>query len=339
MQKPSNPRLSIARAAAVILAALIVIGIAGASQQSPDWLSAVAILCSLLAAALLVGGILGFLFGMPRYREPTADARTYQPSTNLEQVSDWLTKILIGVGIAEASSFFTAGNSFLEDQVVPALEGAPGAYVTSLSIIASGAVLGFLLGWLATRFYLTRALVDFERDILSIADALSQTNPEVADELRSVAAEATAPSPDTTMTAAKFETDVLASLTNAAQERNWTVQAGPAARPWDGRLTDGDGRTWGIEVRFSAADLRSSTIRFIAGRVITATDELAGAIVLSNQALTRTAAREADAFTQRGATIIAVPLPQGPTDTAIGSALDTLPPPAPSPAVQDHAGS
>ncbi|HMS10401.1 MAG TPA: hypothetical protein PKE66_13010, partial [Pyrinomonadaceae bacterium] len=57
-------------------------------------------------AAVATGGFLGFLFGIPRStigngdignsREPLNIA--YTPSTNLEQVADWLTKIIIGVG-------------------------------------------------------------------------------------------------------------------------------------------------------------------------------------------------------------------------------------------------
>lgn len=58
-----------------------------------------------------VGSLLGFLFGMPRSavaastneENDSNSALPYRPSTNLEQVSDWLTKILIGVGLVELS--------------------------------------------------------------------------------------------------------------------------------------------------------------------------------------------------------------------------------------------
>jgi hypothetical protein len=50
-------------------------------------------------ASLLVGGLAGFLFGVPRWRASgelgaTAERGRFLPNTNLEQVSDWLTKIL-----------------------------------------------------------------------------------------------------------------------------------------------------------------------------------------------------------------------------------------------------
>src|SRR5690242_13002216 len=65
-------------------------------------------------ATLSVGGLLGFLFGIPRTTRPrpseapgSDDGRRdmsttpYEPSNNLEQVADWLTKILVGVGLVE----------------------------------------------------------------------------------------------------------------------------------------------------------------------------------------------------------------------------------------------
>src|SRR5512143_3092668 len=66
-------------------------------------------------ATLSVGGLLGFLFGIPRTTRPPRgsegaganDGRReaintpYEPSNNLEQVADWLTKILVGVGLVE----------------------------------------------------------------------------------------------------------------------------------------------------------------------------------------------------------------------------------------------
>jgi hypothetical protein len=75
----------------------------------------------LSAAALVVGVFLGFLFGIPRSLQtenssgthPKEGAGTgaesnqetpkpqYKANTNLEQISDWLTKILVGVGLTQ----------------------------------------------------------------------------------------------------------------------------------------------------------------------------------------------------------------------------------------------
>lgn len=63
----------------------------------------------LAAAPLALGGIAGFLFGIPKtlqngdYQggDKSEPKHRWQANTNLEQVSDWLTKILIGVGLTQ----------------------------------------------------------------------------------------------------------------------------------------------------------------------------------------------------------------------------------------------
>jgi hypothetical protein len=74
-------------------------------------------------AAIVAGGLLGFLFGVPHIREGEAaqtqsgvrnnpadsedesvssgSSIAYRPNTSLEQISDWLTKMLVGVGLVE----------------------------------------------------------------------------------------------------------------------------------------------------------------------------------------------------------------------------------------------
>jgi hypothetical protein len=60
-------------------------------------------------AALTSGALLGFIFGIPRAAPETGSTQSnnsqweqlYQVNTNLEQISDWLTKIIIGIGLVE----------------------------------------------------------------------------------------------------------------------------------------------------------------------------------------------------------------------------------------------
>src|SRR4051812_27802494 len=54
-------------------------------------------------AAALVGALAGFVFGIPKTVATGTPAATsagtaspYQGNTNLEEISDWLTKILVG---------------------------------------------------------------------------------------------------------------------------------------------------------------------------------------------------------------------------------------------------
>lgn len=75
----------------------------------PTILSALRVFCVLWfvsGAAFFVGTIAGFLFGIPRTRsgtfvDPSSVVYRYSDNTNLEEVSDWLTKIIVGISIAE----------------------------------------------------------------------------------------------------------------------------------------------------------------------------------------------------------------------------------------------
>ncbi len=57
-------------------------------------------LCILIASASYISGFfLGFLFGIPKRNNDKESA--YNLSTNLVDISDWLTKIIIGLGLVE----------------------------------------------------------------------------------------------------------------------------------------------------------------------------------------------------------------------------------------------
>ena len=58
------------------------------------------------AAFFYTGGLEGFWNGIPRAVQgstPSTGVTDYQANTNLEQVSDWLTKIIIGVTLTRSS--------------------------------------------------------------------------------------------------------------------------------------------------------------------------------------------------------------------------------------------
>jgi len=94
-------------------------------------LSIGAVAAMVASGVFALGGLLGFLFGIPRVlasqAEQSAGAASgdapfrYLPNSNLEQVSDWLTKILIGVGLVELTSLVKSIGLFA-DTLEPALE-------------------------------------------------------------------------------------------------------------------------------------------------------------------------------------------------------------------------
>jgi len=77
------------------------------------WLQRSGLMFAIAIGAWMGGGALGFLFGVPRFKSTSAtqnpltmNANTnatigFIPNTNLEQISDWLTKIIIGATLVQ----------------------------------------------------------------------------------------------------------------------------------------------------------------------------------------------------------------------------------------------
>lgn len=112
-------------------------------------------------AALLGGGLIGFLFGVPRQLQEARAASDpgtvgYAGNTNLEQISDWLTKILVGVGLTQILQI--PGQLVrLAAFLAPALGNQSSSQVFALGLLGYFSVAGFLIGYLSTRLLLGRA--------------------------------------------------------------------------------------------------------------------------------------------------------------------------------------
>jgi len=119
-------------------------------------ITGVALLVAL--AALLAGALLGFLFAIPRTvvggeKDDTSQATTrYQANTNLEQISDWLTKILVGVGLTQISAVAPALSKYA-DYVGAGLGGYAGSEPFSIGLLVFFAIEGFLISFIWTRIY------------------------------------------------------------------------------------------------------------------------------------------------------------------------------------------
>lgn len=112
-------------------------------------------------ACLSSAGAVGFLFGIPKVLQSDLAASVgtpyrQQPNTNLEQISDWLTKIIVGLGLIESKSIppflhrmaeiLAGGIGSLEDHI---------AFASAL--IPYFLAIGFLFGYLLTRIFLAPA--------------------------------------------------------------------------------------------------------------------------------------------------------------------------------------
>lgn len=174
--------LQLLAAAGAVVGVLAIVLLAARSATWGDFSATAASGLALASAAALVGALLGFLFGVPRTGFPSettapvngdgatngaslgeadrpADAAGnaaaspavvravgYTPNTGLEQVSDWLTKILVGVGLTQLLNIRAALQALtkrLSD------EQLPGIFFVALMIYF--AILGFLVGYVWTR--------------------------------------------------------------------------------------------------------------------------------------------------------------------------------------------
>ena len=123
---------------------LFIVGLIVASIWAPKYW-ALSTLCS--GAFMAVGWGVGFLFGVPR--TAATDTRS---NTNLEQISDWLTKVLVGVGLTQLQKIPIKLQLLAE--YIANDYGQSKSPVFALSMIMYFSALGFLTGYLLTRLAL-----------------------------------------------------------------------------------------------------------------------------------------------------------------------------------------
>jgi len=109
------------------------------------------------ATGFAAGGFLGFLFGVPKMRsnDDSDRGREVDSNTNLEQVSDWLTKIIVGVGLVEFQSINGALLDFASTVDSTMVGGSAvmrhGAGFTANLILVGSAIAGFLAAYLKAK--------------------------------------------------------------------------------------------------------------------------------------------------------------------------------------------
>jgi hypothetical protein len=164
---------------AISLAAILGFAYATRATDSP-FLAILAVGVIAGAAASLVGALVGFLFGLPRTREPTATTEQSQigmaTNTNLEEISDWLTKILVGLGLVQLGAF-TRHLGDAADSVARGLGGGDAAETFAVGLIVYSLVDGFLLGYLWTRIVVSYRLREAQEAMVARGALLSLPPP------------------------------------------------------------------------------------------------------------------------------------------------------------------
>jgi hypothetical protein len=152
----------------------------------PHGVSAIRVLAAAVmtaAAAFLSGSLLGFLFGLPRALERAPAGAAAPPAgllstnTNLDQVSDWLTKVLVGLGLVELGKL-SGGLNHLGAALAPSLGGEASAQSFAIALLVYSVVDGFLLGYLWTRIDLSPRLKRAAEDLAGSGVVLGRPLPD-----------------------------------------------------------------------------------------------------------------------------------------------------------------
>jgi hypothetical protein len=102
-------------------------------------------------SCVATGALIGFLFGVPRFNPHAAPAEDrLLPNTNVEAVSDWLTKILVGVGLVN----FQAIGAFVERLGGDFARAAGNDSAFGTGLIVYFFVVGIIQGYVLTRLFL-----------------------------------------------------------------------------------------------------------------------------------------------------------------------------------------
>ncbi|MGR0482735.1 MAG: hypothetical protein ACTFAL_15405 [Candidatus Electronema sp. V4] len=122
---------------------------------------ACATLFMVVSSSYAVGNILGFLFGIPKTiqgeKDPSkTDNVGYQVNTSLEQISDWLTKMIVGAGLVELKDIKTSLVS-ISAKISRDIGNTQSQSIVIASIICF-MILGFFVTYLSTRLYIANAL-------------------------------------------------------------------------------------------------------------------------------------------------------------------------------------
>jgi hypothetical protein len=94
-------------------------------------------------AAFVSGSLIGFLFGIPRVvssGQLRQQSDPYSPSSNLAEVSDWLTKLLLGAGLVQLTRL-AAPISHLIDNIAAGLTATTATGTSSAAKVMAGSIL------------------------------------------------------------------------------------------------------------------------------------------------------------------------------------------------------
>lgn len=174
--KPTSQQEKLSRDAQAVFRGFLILSLVGLVFVSINqWGSAASTAILWALACLAIGSLVGFLFGIPRVLQgepsqnpsPSNDQQgekstyTLKVNTNLEQISDWLTKIFVGLGLVQLQrvpDHLRRASEFVAWGLAPDSKFFAGGLILYFS------VLGFLGFYLLTRLYISGAFARADKD-------------------------------------------------------------------------------------------------------------------------------------------------------------------------------
>lgn len=177
-----------ARFAYTLLFLILMGGVFVGWQQATSWR-----LTLLLAAACLsLGCLMGFLFGIPKILQgvPTPGTTSqYMPNTSLEEISDWLTKIIVGLGLVELKSIpsrVQQASEYIATKIASSPEQVGAATSLASSILIYFPIVGFIGSYLITRMYLANEIRNADAKLNEPSDAMKEVVKNVQESISTI---------------------------------------------------------------------------------------------------------------------------------------------------------
>lgn len=148
--------LSITLVLVGIIAILPICKVAQGTADTSFFLAAFSIFLLIGFSSLLIGGLIGFLFGIPKRNEEGSSNNKYTPNTNLENVSDWLSKIIIGAGLTQMKDLLNWIYTIAGIATNPLAVTTLNKQMFAAAVIIYFLISGFIVGYLLTRIHLPR---------------------------------------------------------------------------------------------------------------------------------------------------------------------------------------
>ncbi len=161
----------------LILIGVLIFCISLFALYSQQWLKITSVGLLMGISSFTSGGTLGFIFGLPTYKNDESDT-WYVRNTSLKDITDWITKIIVGVTLVELKSIIVYFQNLVFN-ISSYLDINYAGIVFSSTVIVSSFFLGFVLVYLLTITEFIGYLAKNDMKINSILKGIPTTNDDL----------------------------------------------------------------------------------------------------------------------------------------------------------------